>query len=83
MKDAPTFPQMSDYESRVFRRFVRAHKPGFHDHPIQLEGNKQLPVCAAGHRLVRKGILRRDHSCSWRLTELGRQMAVEWQRKNK
>lgn len=68
---APEFPTLTAYEEKVFAQFVANHKPGFHDHSIQLEGDKQLPVVAAGQRLIKKGVLVCHRSCNWYLTEIG------------
>lgn len=76
------FPTLTEYESKVFRIFARRHTPGYHDNAVQLEGDKRLPIVAAGFRLIRKGVLSRHRSCHWYLTDLGRRMAVEWQRHN-
>lgn len=73
---------MTDCEAQVFRRFARNHKPGYHDDHIQLEGNKQLARVAAGHRLMKKGVLIKYSACHWYLTDLGKRMAVEWQKQN-
>ena len=76
------FPAMSEYEAKVFRRFARGYQAGYHQHSIQLEGDKQLPKVAAAFRLMRKGILSRPSACHWYLTDLGKEMALEWQRQN-
>ena len=74
------FPKMSEYQAKVFRRFARGYEAKYHQHSIQLEGDKQLPKVAAALRLMKKGILMRTSSCHWYLTELGKKMALEWQR---
>lgn len=76
----PKFPMMSEFEQKVFARFARAHKPGWADHPIQLEGDGRIAICAAAHRLMKKGVLIKHQACCWYLTDLGRQMAVEWKK---
>jgi len=76
------FPKMSEFETKVFTRFARAHKPGYGDHSIQLEGDGRIAICAAAHRLMKKGVLIKHSACNWYLTELGRKMAVEWQKLN-
>lgn len=76
------FPKMSEFEQKVFNRFARAHKPGWSDHPIQLEGDGRIAICAAAHRLMKKGVLVKHTACNWYLTDLGRTMAVEWQKLN-
>ena len=68
-------PELTEYEEKVFSIFASNHKPGFADHSIQLEGNKQLPVVAAGHRMIKKGVLMCARSCCWYLTDLGQEMA--------
>lgn len=68
-------PALTEYEEKVFRRFWRAYTPGVHQHDIQLEGDGQLPVVAAGLRMVKKGVLMRWQSCCWQLTDLGKEMA--------
>ncbi|MDE2104376.1 MAG: hypothetical protein KGL39_44470 [Patescibacteria group bacterium] len=73
---------MTEFEAKIFRRFARNHKPPYADRPIQLEGDGQIAVCAAAHRLARKGVLKKYWACAWFLTDLGKQMAVEWQRHN-
>ena len=77
---ALAFPAMSEYETKVFRRFARGYEAKYHQHSIQLEGDKQLPKVAAAFRLMKKGILMRPSACHWYLTELGKKMALEWQR---
>ena len=79
---AGAFPAMSEYEAKVFRRFARGYQAGYHQHSIQLEGDKQLPKVAAAFRLMRKGVLSRPSACHWYLTDLGKEMALEWQRPN-
>ncbi len=69
------FPIISDFEFKLFRFFARRHVPGYHDNSIQIEGDKQIAVCAAGHRLIKKGILYRNRACHWYLTDLGKRMA--------
>lgn len=76
-----TFPKLTEYEEKVFARFWKSHTPGYHFTAIQLEGDKQLPVVAAGYRMVKKGVLTHWHSCRWGLSDLGKQMAEERQRK--
>lgn len=76
------FPAMTEYEAKVFRRFARGYDAGYHQHSIQLEGDKQLPKVAAAFRLMKKGILTRPSACHWYLTDLGKEMALEWQRQN-
>lgn len=51
-------------------------------HSVQLEGDKQLAVIAAGHRLMKKGVLIKHRACQWYLTDLGREMALKWQKEN-
>jgi hypothetical protein len=80
---AHAFPAMTEYETLVFRRFARAHRPGVFTGPIQLEGGRQLAKVAAGHRLIAKGILYKPCSCHWYLTDFGKKMAEEWQRQNR
>ena len=77
-----TFPSLTEYEAMVFRRFARAHKPGVFTGSIQLEGDRQLPKVAAGHRLIKKGVRIKAAACRWYLTDLGEKMAEEWQRQN-
>jgi len=79
---AGTFPAITVFEERVFRIFAKNHKPGFHDHAIQLEGNGRIAVCAAAHRMIKKGLLIKHGSCRWYLTDLGKRMAVDSKLKN-
>lgn len=70
------YPSMTDFEYKVFKRFVRRYTPGYSGNDsVQLEGDKQLAACAAGHRLIKKGIVKRIRSCFWVLTDLGKAMA--------
>jgi hypothetical protein len=78
-----TFPTLTEYEALVFRRFARAYKHGIFTGSIQLEGDRQLPKIAAGHRLIKKGVLCKAAACRWYLTDLGEKMAEEWQRQNR
>lgn len=70
-----SYPKLTEYEEKVFRIFWKRYEPGVWPHDIQLEGDKRLPVVAAGFRLIRKGVLFRWQSCCWQLTELGKEMA--------
>lgn len=79
----PGFPDLTPFEEKVFARFARNYKPGWAPHPIQLEGNKQLARVAAGFRMIKKGVLERNESCRWYLTDLGKEMAKEWQKLNR
>ncbi len=76
------FPALTAYEEQVFRRFWTRHTPGYHFPSIQLEGNKRLPVVAAGYRMVKKGVVTHWESCRWGLTDLGVKMAEDRQKKN-
>lgn len=76
------FPKMSEFETKVFVRFARAHQPGTADHSIQLEGDGRIAICAAAHRLMKKGVLIKHTACNWYLTDLGRTMAIEWKKLN-
>lgn len=70
------YPSMTEFEHKVFMRFVRRYTPGYAGNDsVQLEGDKQLAACAAGHRLMKKGIVIKIKSCFWLLTELGKAMA--------
>jgi hypothetical protein len=77
------FPVLTPYEEGVFRRFWTRYEPPYHFRSIQLEGNKRLPVVAAGYRLVKKGLVTHWESCKWGLTDLGVAMALDRQRKHK
>lgn len=70
---------LSEFERKVFTRFAKGFRPEYHQPAIQLEGDKQLPYCAAGHRLMKKGILVKWAACKWNLTKTGERMAVLWQ----
>lgn len=72
------YPKMTEFEQKVFNRFARNHTPGTADHSIQLEGDGRIAICAAAHRLMKKGILIKHTACHWYLTDLGRKMAAEW-----
>lgn len=76
------FPPLTEYEEQVFRRFWTKYTPKYHFNSIQLEGNKRLPVVAAGLRMVKKGVLNNFQSCCWGLTDLGIAMAKDRQKKN-
>lgn len=76
------FPSLTSFEEKIFARFARRHNPSYHDHPIQLEGDGQIAVCAAAHRLQHKGVLVKSEACRWYLTDLGKKMALEWKRFN-
>lgn len=78
----PAFPKLTDYEEQVFRRFWLRYTPKYWFNPIQLEGDKRLPVVAAGYRMAKKGILTHFQSCQWGLTDLGIAMAKDRQKKN-
>lgn len=70
------YPTMTDFEYKVFMHFVRKYTHGCGGADgVQLEGDRQLAICAAGHRLIKKGIVKRIHSCFWILTDLGKAMA--------
>lgn len=76
------FPSLTSFEEKIFARFARRHDPGFHDHPVQLEGDGQIAVVNAAKRMEKKGVLVHHQSCHWYLTDLGRKMALEWKRFN-
>lgn len=76
------FPILTEYEEQVFRCFWTRYTPGYWFNSIQLEGNKRLPVVAAGIRMVKKGVLTNWQSCCWGLTDLGVKMAKDRQKKN-
>lgn len=63
---------LTPYETRVLNIFRRYYKPGRSFTPIQLEGDRRLPVVAAGLRLVKKGLVLRLKSCAWVLSDAGR-----------
>lgn len=71
---------LTNFQKKVFAIFVRNHKPGWGDHPVQLEGDKRLSIVRAGLRLVDKGLLLRAESCRWYLTKAGLNLAEQWQK---
>lgn len=73
--NSSSHPKLTEYEEKVFRIFWKRYEPGVWPHDIQLEGDKRLPVVAAGFRLIKKGVLVRWQSCCWQMTELGKEMA--------
>ncbi len=70
-------PVMTPFETKVFMRFVRNWKPPYAAHSIQLEGDGQIAVLAAAHRLIEKDLLARHASCRWYLTKFGEEVATE------
>lgn len=77
------FPLLSPFEQKLFLRFARRYKPGISYDSLQLEGDGQIAILAAGHRLIKKGLLCKHVACRWYLTDLGKELAMEWQHKGK
>lgn len=75
------FPVLTPYEADIFERFFAwkiRKMVGYAFHSVQLEGNKRLPVVAAGRRMIEKGLLTCHQSCVWYPTDLGKALALGW-----
>ncbi len=70
-------PKLTEFEKKVFAMFERRFKPGYGFPSFQLEGDKQLAVVAAGHRLMKKGLVYRIRSCVWTLSNRGEQYILK------
>lgn len=73
-------PKLTEFEEKVFRKFWPKYRPGIFFFGLQLEGDGQIAVCAAAHRLQKKGVLLKVQACYWTLTKQGMAMALERQK---